>query len=686
MTLPLASQCDVAAGVRELASSGAQDVKSVCERLEDILSSAHAANAGELPDDRRLRQVIRHAVLLLRGGIQVTGHVQFNPGRLYVERTAKSAGQVETTRLIVACESLLPDPRALRGYFAGPCVVLYWGPLRIREDDCDHGLVRENLTLSEQELVEYVENKAASRRCDRSTSARNAEQVREAESEIADAYARILSDPSYRRFPVSQESHPYRGPTLLVLPRLVKPSADKSILAHLTCQLRHLRANGFDALLLGVVDKQSLNVYLEEYDDGELVPHVNTHGYWVSGDEGVDPLLGTELEYRELAQECKRSRIEMIQDTVYATLGYLPQISRFSANRQHQRVPSVKTGKTQASLGNTESMLVQPWSGAFDEKMDRDDLSPEAFAKALVSCQSSCPYDLPRPNLYDTQTIEVVRSRTNWLENLAGVRARRIDMAKHLPITALTSIIEPSDGSADAWVLLEWWSTTYRDLCFAAFVSEREKGRVYLFDFPLAVAAQDIFIRENSFISIVQRLQRERTRWGVDLRQLIPAVVDHDKFFKPVFNGTPRSLAATVVMHVFATFLSANAPVVYVGFDDARAGVPEHVDYSSYSERLTRRTVSKLIDLEQENSPAVPLTEFFRLLRAHPFVSHWDGEAIEISGDVNYLVLSRCYWDPKRRQQRKIQAEFSREALPREKSVDILYRYGAGPSVTISSI
>jgi amino acid adenylation domain-containing protein len=501
--------------------------------------------------------------------------------------------------------------------------------------------------------------------------------VRANRAEVERLFHLLQGAPAAPASVVSRTTHPAMKPILHVLPRLVNNDGDDSVLALIGASLPHLRTMGFSTLMLGCVDRQACDIHYGEDEHGKIHSYTNNHGYWCSGEPGIDPELGSEMDYVSLAQAAEANGVMLMQDTVLASMGYPAQLARLAQVAFDDPLRCLQLGERIVSVCDADAFLHDdcvPEEDGLDEQV-----SATLYADVVAQSHCGSLYALPKPNLFDPAVLEATLQRTLWQVRSAGVHAFRIDMAKHIGPRQLQTIIATlraeCDGRAMA-VLLEYWTTRYRDLKFAMLGIAPQSEGVYFYDFPLAQALQDILLRDHDVREALAELLHQRAHWGINLYQMIPTFIDHDFSFRPIYNGDCTTRAMVVVGYALAAMLSANAPYVYFAYDKSCSAL--HGD-----EQFSRTTVSEIFASADQRSPADPIAALFRALEQHPEFSSEGG--ITVTGDVYSATITRSMADPAGG---VVQAHFSRFYEPEPDAGDpsVIFAYCHGPSIVIRRI
>lgn len=687
--------------IESLLVAPCRDFDGVCNALR-ICGDTPTSELSR--DEFRALRLIRHILFILGEGTTLFADCEFRWDSqlncvLVVQRVFQHEGVLSKIFVKIAAVSLPPEPNALLQYTGGPSIILYSNPLRVIETppqtDSQLGVdeLRE-LFHNKQELKDRVRARRDEPGEDfQALMRRRTEEDKDfVRSTFELCVAGELTDDGV----VNRLSHPYRGPQLLILPRLIQAADGQSKLAFITECLTLIQSHGFSGIMLAPVDKQSTEFHYGETPSGELVAHRNNHGYWCSGETGIDPVLGTEEEYKSLVAKAKSLGLSYTQDCTFATLGYLPQTCRLAMSTATVLPTMLTVGDRRVELSDPFNFLHE--FGVHEESGLSEGVPSSHYAAVLSRLYLGSSFSLPKLNLYVDEVLEAVIGRALWKANKAGVRSFRIDMAKHIGVTPLRRILKAlrsteegvhasSRSDADPFLaILEYWTLRYRDLRFASLILGLENKGIYLYDFPLAGAIQDIFIRGHGFYATIKHLLVERARWSINLHQLIPLFIDHDFQFRPIYNGSQSTSAIVVAGHAMCLMLSANAPCVYLAYQDSSAGVPESDDYFAYSEQYSRKTTAEFFASRDELSPAKRMAELFTRFQERGVIEHWDDGEVDIQGNEDELNISRVYQDKRAGRRMVIRACFSRLngfACPPDNQCDVLFNQASAPSVLV---
>jgi hypothetical protein len=486
---------------------------------------------------------------------------------------------------------------------------------------------------------------------------------------------------------VCRDSHPCMGATFHVLPRLVHPEVGATVLASLAAAVPALAAAGFEAILLGVVDPQSTELFHAEGDDGRIRLYANNHGYWSSGQAGIDPALGDEIDYIALARAASAGGMALIQDSVFGTLGYPPELERLA-------LPGSGCGPLGLFLGGREAAFSE--DGLFLRGLESCEAVPatdgarlEAYAGALARMHLGELFRLPRPNLFRPDVLDRVLQRVRWQIRTAGIAAFRVDMAKHIGVEPLRAIIETlrdearAQGLAQPSIIMEYCSFDYRDLRFALSCAAPGIDRLYLYDFPLAHALQQVMLGGADWSARLPDVVNQRRVWQVPACCLVPIFIDHDPTFLPVYNGSAVTRDIVVAGLALALAMSANGPSVYCGYDDRHAAPADLARYFEGTEQEARRPLALPLSRDPDG-PGVVFSELLAAVKRQGVLSDWDGEPLVFEGDADRLRITRTLRDGGRSRRAIFCLSRHGDATSmRRPGERIAFASGCGPSVAL---
>lgn len=654
---------------------------------DDIVARLGAAMAGQAGDADRLAEAVRALLALL-----AAGNTLFSTARkecdswltptLLLERVARCASGLRKTVVMVRFGELPADASAFAQYHGEPSLAIYDNPVRIVEDEGrDYPYLAAAGFMRDEDLDEFFSNKQAIVDAIAAGAGRPAPAwltaIEDDRAAIRQTYERVRKDPAALAYPVTRSSHPHMGPILHIIARLLAGGA--APLQLIGGHLAAVRAMGFSTLMLGCVDRQSTNVHYGEHESGQLFTYVNNHGYWCSGETGIDPALGTEDDYSRLARDAAAGGLLIMQDTVLASLGYPVQVARLAPGDRSNPTTSVVVGTREVSICDHDVFLHQACIP--EEDSLGGDVCPDLYADVLSRAHCGTLYALPKPNLFSPQVLDASLARARWQIRAAGISAFRIDMAKHIGSAQLRAIIAALRGQCGDpgrfRVLLEYLTIRYRDVKFAIASLEEQAECVYLYDFPLAQALKQILVEDGDVMDTLGELIAEREHWNVSPYQLIPTFIDHDSSFQPIYNGDEASRATVVAGYVIAAMLSANAMYVYFGFDKVESGAD--------GDDISRAMVSEIF-ASDPRSPAAALKQLFSALAATPALACWQDGCLAIAGDMFSATITRTMVDAARGVTTVIEALFSRFHAPApapDGDWSLIFSHCHGPSVHI---
>lgn len=619
-----------------------------------------------------------------------------------VERVLKRDHQFVKALVKISAHIQQSDERARYQLLGTPSIICFKNIVQI--EDCVEGEANfpfHEVCMREEELGEFFANKQRIldeiKICEKASR----QQLQALESAIEEdkrvmkeVFSSVIQEAGIFNSEINRQTHPFVRPILHVLPRLIATTQeDITPLKMVSRNLSVIAQMGFSTLMLGVVDKQTTNLYYGETEDGKLIPYVNNHGYWSSGELGIDPMLGIEEDYIQLVHTGQALGITVMQDIVLASLGYPAQIARLASDSLSDPTISVMLNEHEVSICDADRFLHAiciPEEDRLDGEIDADE-----YAAIMAQSHIGALYALPKPNLYNEHVLQPLLARSNWQIRQAGVNAFRLDMAKHIGVPQLRSIISTlreecnkkyAQGLAQQppfTILLEYWTTRYRDLKFAMKAIEGEATGAYFYDFPLAQALHDILINNRDVHQTLQYLLDQRQQWGINLFQLIPTFIDHDFSFRPIYNGDYSTRAMVVIGYALSALLSCNSPYVYFAYDKSNSGVPSGEEFSAFNETFSRKVASSIFATSDPVSPSDPVAHLFRVLEDDLCMADWLNSGIELHGDFCSATIRRRFID--KDNEITIEAHFSQFYQPDLSFMDpsIVFSYCHGPSVII---
>lgn len=710
-------------------NSPTESTLNITAMLADILSKAFKNDRIELSQfreeirqflnqvnsqvdllDIHLLSVIRQLDFLLEDGTTVFSTVRtecnsWMTESLVIERVAQTGNEFTKTVVKASLQILAGAPGACCQYLGVPSFIVFSNAIEIVDDlHQPYEFIKSRDFLNRKELKQFFQNKQeivdrirqSVAESQKNPARQSMDAIERDKTITLEIFSNLKQNPSQSVYAVTRASHPFMSPILHILPRLLNGAENQeSSLSLIKNSLKKIDAMGFGVLMLGLVDKQTSHIYYGEDDAGKITGYVNNHGYWSSGEIGVDASLGSDREYIQLAQAAKENKIMLMQDVIFSSLGYPAQIARLALSQLQNPTQCLMVGGDEVNICDHNIFLHEtciPEENSLDEFV-----SPEIYANVVAKFHTGSLYALPKPNLFNPEVLDAILQRALWQIKTAGIAAFRIDMAKHIGVLQLCEIIltlRDECRKRDAAlalvgnnfrILLEYWTTKYRDLKFAMSAVATQSEGVYFYDFPLAQALQDIFIWNKDFHETILMLINERTRWGINLYQMIPTFIDHDFSFRPIYNGNDDTRAMVVVGYAISAMLSANAPYVYFAYDKSESGVPTHRQSDQNSEAFSRKMTSEIFATSDPRSPAGPLAKLFGILRENAIFSHWTEASIDVSQHASCTTISRTFNDQTAAKQIKLEASFSLYSQDDAQSEDgsILFSYCHGPSVII---
>ncbi|WP_426212364.1 alpha-amylase family glycosyl hydrolase [Massilia sp. TWP1-3-3] len=642
------------------------DATNLAALTKQFLSSEHDDQAfvrrcaeldewfDKLPSStRQLRRVLRHSLFLLRDGDRLsdrTWHETSPQGTsFYLEAILHSEDGVKRITAEVATypKNLSSAPKPFDAFVGLPSVLCWVTAVNVRA--LPESLLKHvgGQALHPSEYRDFFGNQQTIRERIPAAGAEDSHAVYMRDradavrAEIERLYASVEREACIFRAG-DTATHPVVVPTLHILPRLVLSQDNLSVMRSILQQLPRVADMGFGAVLLGVVDPQTVGVYYGELGDSSLSPACNDHGYWSTGESGIDTSLGTLAEYRELVCACRELGLQFLQDSVFGSLGYPAQILRFSASALQSPLSCVVLGSTEVDVADPVRFIHDgSWIDGNGGRLESD------FLEEIALTQLGTCWALPKPNLFKEDVFFDVLARALFQAREANVNAFRVDMAKHIPTAELRRIISHlrgahPDSKARFVVLLEYLTSDYRALNMALTGLEDELPGCYMYDFPLAAALHRIFVGREQVFDQVNKLLSERTLSGIPLRALVPTFIDHDTVFPPIYTGDQDTQAAVVAGYALALMVSANYPVVYMGFSNAASGIsPGTTDRPNNS---TRHTVTNIFD-DDPMSPSLPVASLFKSLASARVLEQWDSTEIYCEEMQNGVRIHRQYFD-----------------------------------------
>lgn len=643
---------------------------------DDVTAALQEVNRYVVAGTRipfRLSLVIHHVVFLLKEGTTLfatcTQVIDTGPV-LTLERVFQNHDEIHKLVVTLALSPVSSTRDAFHEYIEGPSISILFNPVTVDFSDVAMHFGSSIAILDQSRLAMLYREKQTHYDRLRKAKVQYGMTVRRMLDRIVKqdrllilhAYSALLSLTETPPRTFDRLAHPYRPPVMHILPRLLRPPHGQSVLSFLATEIAELAARGFGGLMLAPVDKQSVSAYFQEYPDGAVRAYANNHGYWSSGEVGIDPCLGNEGDYMHLAETARRHSLTFVQDCTFCTLGYSPQLPDLAASTMLAPSVTLSPAETAVPAWDTRAFL-----HAHDMAVHctpHASSSPAEYADAMSRLHVATAHGLPRPNLHHAEVFRSVMSRSDWLVKSAGVRAFRVDMAKHIGLGPLRAIIDhlrnsvrredvPGGGGSERFsAVLEYWTSEYRDLGFIQQALHDMDDGVYFYDFPLAQMLHEI-VRAKCDVEIaVSNLLTERRNWRINVNQLIPTFIDHDNVFKPIYDGTPESASMVVFGYALAAMLSANGPAVYLGFQDDRLACYGNGDDGVYDERSSRKPAHTLFRNDKHCNPVAGLAQLFHALDERGFFARAYDEQTAVENGDEWLRISRRYWDANERSER----------------------------------
>jgi hypothetical protein len=655
-------------------------------------------------DPSRAIMVVRHLVHLLSDGESIFVDCEIRPhssmnGILEVQRVARVNGKLIKIFAQLSPIDLRRHQSAFHTYLDGPFVVIHRQPITVRQGFGETLHDRSSKLMSDNDVVELFINKQRNTSRIRFWQKKYKEFNRRWLLELTEdnvsiirmAHRRCVANGPPVNHQATRQTHPYRGPQLQVLPRLLRSKGKSSVLETLTAALPQLTEYGFKELLLAPVDLQSAYVYYGESIDGCLTQCINNHGYWSSGEVGIDPALGSYEDYLQLSRRAYEMGIAFAQDSTFVTCGYPPQLAKFAASNLTSPLDTLMIGADPINVGDGRVFLHEP--DLQEEDALTDDVSSQRYAEIVNRLQIGAAWGLPKLNLFCAEVRKASLRRTLWQIEHAGVHSFRVDMAKNMGSVPLLHILRELRRAVSTYTsksfraTLEYWTTDYRDLQCAATALEDQGRGVYFYDFPLAMAIRQVTVGGADMYDTLSALLASRHRWKVDLCRYIPLLIDHDATFRPIYDGSSETASSVTIGHALCLMLSANAPMVYVGFDHASMSASTSVIDECYADQYSRRVIATLFSHYDQHAPSASIASLFKAFDREGVIEYGDETSIRLTKcEGGGVALSRTYRD--RLTGEKMTARAMITAKPIN-SDDLcmgcaLFSHFAGPSVIIT--
>ena len=262
-------------------------------------------------------------------------------------------------------------------------------------------------------------------------------------------------------------------------------------------------------------------------------------------------------------------------------------------------------------------------------------------------------------------------------------------MAKHIDVASLRAIIAALREAARTHatprplVIMEYLSIDYRDLRFSLSCAGPKVERVYVYDFPLAHALQQIMFAGRDWSVLLPAIADQRCIWGMSAYCLVPIFIDHDSNFRPVYNGSALTRDTVVVGLAAALAMSANGPSLYSAYDDRRAAPADLGDYFSWTEQ-DARTPLPLPLVRDPDGPGIPLSTLLAVVKRLRLLSDWDGQTLIFEGDADRLRITRTLRDGVSSRNATFCLSRSADAAGMGREGERLeFAFGSGPSVAL---
>ncbi|MBT2118871.1 glycogen/starch synthase [Dyella sp. LX-66] len=319
-------------------------------------------------------------------------------------------------------------------------------------------------------------------------------------------------------------------------------------------QVDALHRLGIGKLHLSPVYPQSCQRYNATHND---------HQYWPSDHTSIDDGLGGEQAFLDLLETLRRHSIDIVLDLILTHFGYGGGDAQILDRHDLRRPECYRIDLNPPEHLYTE---VEQASSYRVQLSLRDEIAKYAI------------YNMPSFDHSDSAARRyIIDAHKRFIA--MGVRAFRIDSARHIPLDFLADFIaELANGAPGENVsfLLEEAGTRYTSIACTYYETLHripDNARVYFLDFPLngaVLALQDAAISFKRFVRFIHDRETPLT----PLERLIPFVESHDSTALPADRFW--ALAMSVVTH----FFSSCAPMLFHGgeaFMD-RKQAREHID------------------------------------------------------------------------------------------------------------
>lgn len=444
--------------------------------------------------------------------------------------------------------------------------------------------------------------------------------------------------------------HPLVPGIFHVLPTLVRGDGNEPAFTAILRQIDSAEGLAGD-LFMGPIYQQSVPYYRSP--NGDVWP--NQTGYWLADWGSVSTNLGTRQQYIDIVKKWQqKSDRRVIQDVVMRTMGYGPQDD---IQRKY-----FETSMRTIGIQLPSNFVLENQLWMFDRWVSRKDPKyfvqgewipqwaydvfeyekPGDWATALLAIQENELFGLPTLNLNNPWVLDNLIEAHRWYVRDAGVTQFRIDMAKHIPVRHLRTIIQRFKSFVNEYqpsqkpgFFLEFIVKRYANLRYLLSALGPEDSRfVYSFDYPLADAVRNSIFWGQNMQEHLGRVLSERHDNAIPLDTLVPILYDHD-FLKPNYDGSNAALSKMAAAYAVECIMSRNGPVFYNGAEQADS-----------SSEPGRKPISTLFD---ENSHAGQTMRSLAGVISSKHVS----KLIANSNDVfvnavgsDFVVLERRFDDP----------------------------------------
>lgn len=338
--------------------------------------------------------------------------------------------------------------------------------------------------------------------------------------------------------------------TYHIMPRLFKGG-----LNGIEAELPNLKRLGIDAIWLGPVHPQTLDVhyYLE---NGETRSTLNDHGYWVADHGAVDSNLGGEAAFESLLNTAQSLGIKVLLDIPVNHMGYGDEL-QFGGR---SIVPSERPELFLQGRG-----LVAADYEHFESLESADELvaKQEEISQMRLMGLNDLNHAHPEVREY------LLRSYKKFID--MGVSGFRVDAVKHLPIEFLVWFVNSLDQYGqrhhqDLIFLLEF--LTHRERTFEVFSEQilarlKNPQNVFMIDFPLQSYLRSTHWNTQLLGEVVEFLKVNRGSDRAWSSHYIPMFVDHD------FGGPLPHPMSELLVHVIGDFSSQQPTMIHHGSEQS---------------------------------------------------------------------------------------------------------------------